>query len=159
MSATEPAEGVSERPEESWPVVVPMPTYEDVGAASDWLCQAFGFTELQRFQDGEGNVTTAVLTVPGGGALLLGRTGPDYQSPRRHRETCDASRLWQQVPYIVDGVMVTVQDVDAHLAMARAAGAGVLSDPEDTPHGRQYRVEDPEGHRWMFSGPSRNSDG
>jgi hypothetical protein len=28
-----------------WPSVVPMPTYKDVGEASRWLCQAFGFEE------------------------------------------------------------------------------------------------------------------
>lgn len=153
MSATERGEDVSQQ-EERWPVVVPMPTYEDVGAASAWLCQAFGFSEQQRFQDDQGNVTTAVLSVPGGGALLLGWTGPDYQSPRRHRESCEAARRWQQVPYVMDGVLVSVEDLDGHLARARAAGAVVLSEPEDTPHGRQYRVEDLEGHRWMFSGPS-----
>jgi PhnB protein len=144
---------MSEQTAGSWPTVVPMPTYEDVGAASAWLCDAFGFTEEQRFHDREGTVTTAILTVPGGGALLLGRTGPDYQSPRRHRESCEAARRWQEVPYVVDGVLVTVEDVDVHFARARAAGAQVLSELEDSPHGRLYRVEDVEGHRWMFSGP------
>ena len=161
MSAIDPGPAVDERPEEqgNWPVVVPMPTYEDVGAASAWLCDAFGFSERERFQDGEGNVTTAVLSVPGGGMLLLGRTGPDYESPRRHRQTCEASRRWQQVPYVVDGVLVNVQDVDSHFEKARAAGATVLTEPEDTPHGRNYRVEDLEGHRWMFSGPSAGGKG
>ncbi len=144
---------MSEQPAGRWPAVVPMPTYEDVGAATDWLCTAFGFTEQQRFHDREGRVNTAVLGVPGGGALLLGWTGPDYQSPRRHRESCEAARRWQEVPYIVDGVQVTVDSVDAHFARARAAGARVLSEPEDSPHGRLYRVEDLEGHRWMFSEP------
>jgi uncharacterized glyoxalase superfamily protein PhnB len=141
---------MSEETSETWPVVVPMPTYEDVGGASDWLCRAFGFEERGRYSDGHGTVTTTILHVPGGGIVMLGRTGPDYQSPRRHRETCDAARRWQEVPYVVDGVLVNVDDVDRHIARARAAGAVILSEPEDTPHGRQYRAEDPEGHRWMF---------
>jgi uncharacterized glyoxalase superfamily protein PhnB len=136
-----------------------MPTYEDVGGASDWLCRAFGFTEQQRSHNREGTVNTAVLTVPGGGALLLGWTGPEYQSPRRHRESCEAARRWQEVPYIVDGVQVTVDNVDAHFARARAAGARMLSEPEDSPHGRLYRVEDIEGHRWMFSAPAPAAQG
>jgi uncharacterized glyoxalase superfamily protein PhnB len=135
---------------EAWPPVVPMPTYEDVGAASLWLCEAFGFEERGRFSDEEGHVTTAILHVPGRGVIMLGRTGPDYQSPRRHRDTCEAARRWLQVPYVVDGVLVAVDDVDRHVARARAAGAVVLTEPEDTPHGRNYRVEDLEGHRWMF---------
>jgi uncharacterized glyoxalase superfamily protein PhnB len=88
--------------------------------------------------------------VPGGGVIMPGWSGPDYQSPRRHRESCDAARRWHQVPYIVDGIMITVADVDAHRTRAHASGAVVLSEPEDTPHGRLYRAEDLEGHRWMF---------
>jgi uncharacterized glyoxalase superfamily protein PhnB len=50
-------------------------------------------------------------------------------------------------------VLVEVDDVDAHFARAREAGATILSEPEDVPDAgvRHYRVEDPEGHRWMFS--------
>jgi uncharacterized glyoxalase superfamily protein PhnB len=135
----------------AWPRVVPMPTYEDVGKASDWLCAAFGFTERQRFANGDGRVTGTILEVPGGGALLLGWSGPHYQSPAHHRHTCEAARRWHSVPYVVDGVLVTVDDVVAHCARARAAGAVVLTEPIDEGHGRSYRVEDLEGHRWMFS--------
>ena len=58
-----------------------------------------------------------------------------------------------EVPYVIDGVLVEVDDVDAHFAPAKAAGATILSEPEDVPDVgvRHYRAEDPEGHRWMFS--------
>jgi uncharacterized glyoxalase superfamily protein PhnB len=52
---------------------------------------------------------------------------------------------------VIDGVLVLVEDVDGHFARARDAGATILSEVEDTPVGRHYRAEDPEGHRWMFS--------
>jgi PhnB protein len=56
------------------------------------------------------------------------------------------------VPWVIDGLMVTVGDVDAHAERARKAGAHLLSEPEDQEYGmRHYRVEDLEGHRWMFS--------
>jgi uncharacterized glyoxalase superfamily protein PhnB len=126
---------MSEQPAETWPTVVPMPTYEDVGEASRWLCGAFGFTERQRFHDAGGTVTTAILSVPGGGVLLLGNTGPDYQSPRRHRESCEAARRWNQVPYVVDGVLVTVEDVDGHFARAQAAVRASSLDPRTVPTG------------------------
>jgi PhnB protein len=132
------------------PSVVPMPTYEDVAGAIDWLGRAFGFEELERYADDQGRVTTAILRAGADGAVMLGFTSPEYESPRRHRATCEAAARWSRVPYVMDGVLVQVTDVDAHCARARAAGAVVLSDPEDTPHGRQYRVEDHEGHRWMF---------
>jgi uncharacterized glyoxalase superfamily protein PhnB len=132
-----------------------MPTYEDVGKASDWLCQAFGLREQQRFSNPDGTVTTTLLEVPGGGVVMPGWTGPEYVSPARHRQTCEAAARWQAVPYIIDGVLVTVDDVDAHFARARAAGAAVLTEPEDSGHGRSYRVEDVEGHRWMFTQAGR----
>ena len=134
-----------------WPAIVPMPTYEDVGRASDWLCAAFGFREQQRFRDSDGRVTTTILGGPKGGSIMLGWTGPHYESPAHHRQTCEAARAWQTVPHVVDGIYVTVDDVDQHCARARAAGATVLTEPDDTGHGRMYRVEDLEGHRWMFS--------
>jgi uncharacterized glyoxalase superfamily protein PhnB len=58
-------------------------------------------------------------------------------------------------PFIVDGVLVYVDDIDVHFERARASGATVLSALEDnTAIGqRQYRVEDLEGHRWMFAQP------
>jgi PhnB protein len=143
-------------PADVWPPVVPMPTYEDVAAAGAWLCEAFGFEERQRFVDGDGTVTTSILDVPGGGVVMLGWTGTAYQSPKRHRETCAAARRWQEVPYIMDGVLVTVAEVDPHCARARASGAVILTEPEETPHGRMYRAEDLEGHRWMFmQGPDQ----
>ena len=46
---------------------------------------------------------------------------------------------------------VQVDDVDAHFEHASEAGATLLSEIEDGPDGRLYRVEDPEGHRWMFA--------
>ena len=53
---------------------------------------------------------------------------------------------------MIDGLFVTVDDVDAHHARAVAAGATVirpLADVELTGM-RLYTAEDPEGHRWMF---------
>ena len=112
-----------------------MLSYEDCGAAADWLCGAFGFEEQDRYTEPDGRVT---------------QPGPDYQCPRRHREECEAAARWAAVPYVIDGVYVSVDDVDRHFAAAEAAGATILSGVEDTPVGRHYRAEDLEGHRWMF---------
>lgn len=72
------------------------------------------------------------------------------ESPRRHRETCEQARKWSSVPWIIDGVLVYVDDLDAHYEQAKAAGARILSEIEDGPPGRRYRAEDLEGHRWFF---------
>jgi hypothetical protein len=43
-----------------------------------------------------------------------------------------------------------VDNLERHLARAKAAGAMILSDIESGPPGRRYRAEDFEGHRWFF---------
>lgn len=56
------------------------------------------------------------------------------------------------MPYVIDGLHVSVDDVDKHFRRAREAGATILSEPEDQSYGeRVYRVADLEGHRWMFA--------
>lgn len=51
---------------------------------------------------------------------------------------------------------VRVDDVDAHCARARAAGATIVEDLRTDDHGeewganRTYRAQDPEGHQWWF---------
>ncbi len=54
---------------------------------------------------------------------------------------------------MIDGLMVQVDDIDAHHERASAAGAEVLRGPEDVPDigVRLYTAEDVEGHRWMFT--------
>jgi uncharacterized glyoxalase superfamily protein PhnB len=45
-----------------------------------------------------------------------------------------------------------VDDVDAHCARARAAGAKIEREPADQEYGdRNYGAIDPEGHRWFFA--------
>ena len=133
--------------------VVPMLTYEDVAAAAEWLVRAFGFEESgERFADEEGRITHAEVSF-GGGLVLLGFASPDYRGPRRHAEECEQAARWLDNPYVVDGVLVHVGDLDAHLARARDAGATILRGPEEQPFGRLYSAADPEGHRWMFVEP------
>lgn len=132
--------------------VAPMLSYEDVGAAADWLCSAFGFREIGRYADG-GRVTHVNLAAGDGGVVMLGWPGPDYRGPARHRQSCGDAAHWLAPPFVVDGVYVRVDDLDAHLDRARAGGATILSEIEDNwaVGQRQYRVEDLEGHRWMFA--------
>jgi PhnB protein len=129
-----------------------MLAYEDGAAASDWLVEAFGFEERMRHTDDDGAVNHAELDT-GSGSIMLSTPTPDYVSPRRLRELSEDVRKMSEVPYVIDGVLVQVDDVDAHFAHAKEAGATILSEPEDVPSFgvRHYRAEDPEGHRWMFS--------
>jgi uncharacterized glyoxalase superfamily protein PhnB len=129
---------------------IPMVSYEDVAAAAEWLVATFGFAETgQRYTDGDGRVTHTELELAGA-RVMLGWPGPEYQSPRHHAEGCEHARAWLSVPYIVDGVHISVDDLDQHYEHAKAAGARILRAPKDEPYGRLYNAEDLEGHRWMF---------
>jgi uncharacterized glyoxalase superfamily protein PhnB len=44
-----------------------------------------------------------------------------------------------------------VDEVDAHFARAKAAGAEIIREPEDQDYGgRDYSARDPEGNVWSF---------
>jgi PhnB protein len=134
--------------------VVPMLAYADGVAAMDWLQEAFGFEEAARWLAEDGTLAHGELRA-GDGLVMLATPTADYEGPRAHAAHCDAAARWLEVPFVVDGVLVEVDDVDAHCEKARAAGAAILSGPEDVPGVgiRHYRAEDCEGHRWMFSQP------
>ncbi|HBY95679.1 MAG: VOC family protein [Ardenticatenaceae bacterium] len=131
------------------PSVIPMIAYEDGFAALEWLSKAFGFRERTRMIAGDGTLGHGEMEA-GDGLIMLATPTRDYESPRHHRQECEAARRWSSVPYVIDGVLVYVDDVDAHFERAKSAGATILSEPEDTGPGRLYRAEDLEGHRWMF---------
>jgi uncharacterized glyoxalase superfamily protein PhnB len=132
-----------------YPGVIPMLAYRDGPAAMDWLAAAFGFRERDRRVTAEGRLEHGEMDT-GGGLIMMATPSPDYQGPKLHRESCEAAAKWSTVPYIIDGVLVYVGNVDEHFERARAAGASILSEPAATENGRRYRVEDLEGHRWMF---------
>jgi uncharacterized glyoxalase superfamily protein PhnB len=135
--------------------VIPMLSYEDVGRAADWLTNAFGFEEWDRFTDDDGTVTHSTLALDDA-LVFVGFPSPDYRGPKRHADECETARRWRETPYVVDGVMVYVDDVAAHFERARREGATILTEPEDNRAAgqRQYRAEDIEGHRWMFAQPN-----
>jgi uncharacterized glyoxalase superfamily protein PhnB len=113
--------------------VIPVLTYPDVRAAVTWLGHAFGFTERLRIGDSH----RSQLSV-GGGAVIVADDGSERRPPAGDGVT--------------HSVMVRVDDVDAHWAQARHAGARIVMEPTDFEFGeRQYTAEDLAGHRWTFS--------
>jgi uncharacterized glyoxalase superfamily protein PhnB len=134
--------------------IVPFIAYEDAAAAINWLTHAFGFREnaAARHMDGE-TVTHAEMDVGDGSVVYLATPSPDYESPKRHRETCGAAARWSDNPWVIDGHLVHVDDVNTHYAKARGGGAVILREPEDVEAAgtRLYSAEDLEGHRWMFA--------
>lgn len=112
--------------------VIPVLSYKDVGEASDWLCDAFGFKVRLRI----GN--HRVQLVFGDGAVIV--------TERSAGQEFDAADEMSH------SVHVRVEDVDRHYIHAQARGARVVRAPTDYPYGeRQYTADDPGGHRWTFS--------
>jgi PhnB protein len=108
--------------------VIPELVYEDVGAAIDWLSDAFGFRERWRAGDHRAQLSYAGGTV----TITEPRTSAAPPGPR--------------------SLLVRVDDVDAHHDRARERGAIIVAAPEDFPYGeRQYTAEDLGGHHWTFS--------
>ena len=132
---------------------VPMISSEDAGASADWLMRAFGFEEVDRIVDGAGVVTHVELDLDGA-RLMIGWPGRHYRSPKRHAAECEPAARWMATPFVIDGVLLWVDDVGRLVERARGEGAAVLRGPEDLPFGTLYTLEDPEGHRWMVVEPS-----
>lgn len=127
-------------PPDHMPQITPSLTYDDVGAAIDWLVEVFGFRERAntRITD-DGVVVHGELELGERGLIMLGPPFSDRASPRsRGGTTCMLNAY--------------VEDVDAHFARARDAGAQIIAEPGDTFYGdRTYRASDLEGHHWMFA--------
>jgi PhnB protein len=125
-----------------------MIAYADGAAAMDWLADVFGFRERLRMMD-DNRLSQGEMETDFGRVLLA--SGPDsYEGPRRHSEHCERARNWLSVPWVVDGVLVYVEDLEAHYDQARQRGAQIVTAPESDWPGLRYRAEDLEGHRWMF---------
>jgi uncharacterized glyoxalase superfamily protein PhnB len=105
-------------------VIIPELPYEDVNAAADWLCQAFGFRK--RLQIGNHRCQ---LSFGQGSVVVIERHEPGTSS-----------------------VLVHVDNVDNHFERVKQFGARIINAPTDYPFGeRQYTAEDIGGHRWTFS--------
>ena len=117
--------------------VLPHVTYRDVAAAIEWLARAFGLSEHYRY--GPPDRPQGAQVRLGGAWFMLESARPGSVVP------ADAGHRTQYLS-------VFVPDVDAHHARARAAGAKVVEELNETAYGeRQYVAEDLDGHPWLFS--------
>jgi uncharacterized glyoxalase superfamily protein PhnB len=133
--------------------ITPFIGYEDAAAAIAWLERAFGFVEDRESRhEQDGVIGHAELELEG--ARIYLSTPRGYASPKRMREESEIARGAYDNPWVIDGLYVEVEDVDAHYERAREAGATILREPEEPGIGaRIYSAEDLEGHRWMFGQP------
>jgi uncharacterized glyoxalase superfamily protein PhnB len=117
--------------------VMPRLKYRDAAAAIEFLSRVFGFAETARFEQG-GQIIIAEMAWQGEIVFALA-SGPEGTPGSRDKGG----------PPIE--MFCYVDDVDGHHSKARAAGATILSPPEDKFWGvRSYDALDTEGYRWTF---------
>lgn len=129
---------MSTNPPPGYPRISPYLNYEDTGAMMDWLARAFGLVERHSQRGPDGKVNHAEMQLEDG-VVMMGSPGGGFRNPKRLGQSTQS-------------LYVYVDDVDAHCARAREAGAEILEEPADQPYGdRRYGASDPEGHRWYFA--------
>jgi uncharacterized glyoxalase superfamily protein PhnB len=115
-------------------MIIPTLRYKDAMAAIDFLERAFGLERKAVYENDDGTVGHAELT-SGRGMVMLGSSGVgDAQFETSH-----------------SSIYVIVPDPDALYDRARAAGAEISRELQDTDYGsREFSAHDPEGNVWSF---------
>jgi uncharacterized glyoxalase superfamily protein PhnB len=120
--------------------VLPHVAYQDLDTAIVWLTSVFGFEEHYRYGD---PVSGAQMRF-GNASIQLFRTRPGYSSPAQLGSGTQSLTLF-------------VEDVEAHFARSKSAGAKIVEDLHETEYGElQYGAVDLEGHHWLFSRHARD---
>lgn len=128
-------------PPEGMPRITPYVWYNDVKAALTYLETTFGFAKRGEIIE-VGPAMHAEMTYQDG-VIMMGSA---------NTEGCDNSKSPQDINAVTMGLFVYVDDVDAHCAHAKAAGAEIKMPPTDMFWGdRMYSVKDLEGHSWSFA--------
>lgn len=132
------------RPKDTRVNLISCMSYSDCDSAVDWLMRAFGFQEHAVYRDDEGAVVHGELAF-GNGMIMI---GPDNKGEFGAAHMTMPARAGNRC---TQSIYVIVDDVDAHHAQAKSAGAEILFTPKDEEYGgRTYSACDPDGHAWTF---------
>jgi uncharacterized glyoxalase superfamily protein PhnB len=124
-------------------VITPVLRYRDASAAARWLCEAFGFQELNRAQELDGRVRYVSLRYDDSVVLVRPVANSSIDNHMVQPEAVGGANT--QTCYL------TVPDVATHHARAAGAGAKIVIEPQDDGlGGRFYTCLDLEGHLWSF---------
>lgn len=136
---------------QDWPRISSSVYYDDAAAAIPWLCKAFGFKVRLKVEGEGGRIEHSELEY-GEGLIMVsnagGKSSRAVPLPGRSPKGLGGANT--------QSLCLFVDDVDAHAAVAEAAG-GTISVPLQTnDYGaeywcdRSYGVLDLEGHLWFF---------
>lgn len=123
----------------SAPNIFPVLRYADANKALEWLAHAFSFKENFVVRGDDDTVSHAQMSL-GPGIVMFGTT----------RDSLD--NAGETDPLAArHSIYVYVEDVAAHAAQAKAAGAKITRELADTDYGSQeYSARDFEGNHWSF---------
>ncbi len=133
-----------------WPRLSTSITYKNASQAIDWLCNAFGF-EVRLKIEGEGGAIEHSELTFGEAVVMVGDESREKAMKRPMVSPQSIGGAGTQ------SVMLYVDDVEAHAARARAAGATITIEPKVSDYGEDYWVDksygclDLEGHHWYFA--------
>ena len=115
-------------------MIIPALRYDDAKGAIDFLDRAFGLHRKAVHENEDGTIGHAELT-SGRGMVMIGSTGQgDKQFDTGH-----------------SSIYVIVDDPDGLHERAKAAGAEITRELQDTAYGsREFSARDPEGNVWSF---------
>lgn len=111
----------------------------DPGAAIEFYKEVFGAEELMRLTEANGEIAHAEIKI-GPATVMLSGEYPDWgiHSPEFYGGTPARVHLH-------------VDDVDSLSEAAKKAGAEILVEPSDQPHGERHsKFRDPFGHEWLL---------
>ena len=134
-----------------WPRISSAVHYRDAARMIGWLCEAFGFEIRIKIEGQAGSIVHSELSY-GDGLIMV---APERMGAAQRFGTNTFSPL--TAGGNTQGLMLDVDDVDAHCAHARAAGARIVDEPSLHDYGADYWAErsygavDPEGHLWWVS--------
>ena len=117
-------------------ILLPHLYYQNLDEAINWLSGVFGFEEHYRYGE---PVQGAQMNLGDAWIMVGGFRSDDRGSP-------------SQIGAGTQSLTIFLDDVDAHFARSKSAGAMIVEELHETPYGeRQYGVKDLEGHHWLFA--------
>ena len=116
--------------------------YADPNAAFLWLEEAFGFEPFMVLLDENDKIAHSEMSFGTGFIMVGSEWSENHKSPKN---------IGGKNTQSVHVQLGKGEDIDAHCARARKAGAEILQEPDTQFYGdRTYRARDPEGHVWTF---------
>ncbi len=129
---------------EGYNAVIPALAFQGADAATKWYVNNFGAKEKMKFNNPDGTIAHAEITI-GDNVIMLSEENPQYNSSPK---TLKGNSV---------NLCIYVPDVDAVVKKATGNGAKLLIETADQFYGdRSGRIQDPFGYVWIISSHTKD---